>query len=76
MAYLLLIFIENYLAGEEHKKLRRVFHKLTFSNILFVEFKIQWSSVACYYKCFTIVIYDRNDIGLHYKTRDDRNWLS
>jgi len=27
-----------------------------------------------YYKCLTIVIYDRNDIGLYYKTRDDRNW--
>ncbi len=26
-----------------------------------------------YYKCFTIVIYDRNDIALYYKTRDDRN---
>jgi hypothetical protein len=26
-----------------------------------------------YYKCLTIVIYDRNDIGLYYKTRDDRN---
>ncbi len=26
-----------------------------------------------YYKCFTIVIYDQNDIGLYYKTRDDRN---
>jgi hypothetical protein len=26
-----------------------------------------------YYKCFTIVIYDCNDIGLYYKTRDDRN---
>jgi hypothetical protein len=26
-----------------------------------------------YYKCFTIIIYDRNDIGLYYNTRDDRN---
>jgi hypothetical protein len=26
-----------------------------------------------YYKCFTIVIYDHNDIGLYYKTRDDSN---
>ncbi len=26
-----------------------------------------------YYKQVTIVIYDRNDIGLYYKTRDDRN---
>jgi hypothetical protein len=25
------------------------------------------------YKCFMIVIYDHNDIGLYYKTRDDRN---
>ncbi len=29
-----------------------------------------------YYKSFTIVIYDCNDIGLYYKTRDDRNWRS
>ncbi len=27
-----------------------------------------------YYKQVTIVIYDRNDSGLYYKTRDDRNW--
>ncbi len=27
-----------------------------------------------YYKQVTIVIYDRNDIGLYYKTRDDHNW--
>jgi hypothetical protein len=26
-----------------------------------------------YYKQVTIVIYDRNDSGLYYKTRDDRN---
>jgi hypothetical protein len=26
-----------------------------------------------YYKQVMIVIYDRNDIGLYYKTRDDRN---
>ncbi len=26
-----------------------------------------------YYKCFTIVIYDHIDIGLYFKTRDDRN---
>jgi hypothetical protein len=26
-----------------------------------------------YYKCLTIIIYDRNDIGLYYKTRDDLN---
>ncbi len=29
-----------------------------------------------YYKQVTIVIYDHNDIGLYYKTRDDRNWRS
>jgi len=29
-----------------------------------------------YYKCLTIVIYDHYDIGLYYKTRDDRNWRS
>jgi hypothetical protein len=29
-----------------------------------------------YYKQVTIVIYDRNDIGLYYKTRDDHNWRS
>ncbi len=29
-----------------------------------------------YYKCLMIVIYDHNDIGLYYKTRDDRNWWS
>jgi hypothetical protein len=30
---------------------------------------------ACglYYKQVTIVIYDHNDIGLYYKTRDNRN---
>ncbi len=27
-----------------------------------------------YYKQVTIVIYNRNDSGLYYKTRDDRNW--
>ncbi len=26
-----------------------------------------------YYKCLTIVIYNRNDIGLYYKTRDNSN---
>jgi hypothetical protein len=26
-----------------------------------------------FYKCFTIVIYDLNDIGLNYKTRDNPN---
>jgi hypothetical protein len=26
-----------------------------------------------YYKHVMIVIYDRNDIGLYYKTRDDHN---
>ncbi len=31
-------------------------------------------SNGLYYKQVTIVIYDRNDIGLYYKTRDDRNW--
>ncbi len=25
-----------------------------------------------YYKCLSIVIYDCNDIGLYYKTRDNR----
>ncbi len=30
-------------------------------------------SCGLYYKCFTIVIYDCNDIALYYKTRDDRN---
>ena len=30
-------------------------------------------SSGLYYKCFTLVIYDRNDIGLYYKTRDNRN---
>ncbi len=34
-----------------------------------------------YYKCFTIVIYDRNDSGQLYKTTitiviDNRNWRS
>jgi hypothetical protein len=35
-----------------------------------------WYTGVCsglYYKCFTIVIYDRNDIRLYYKTRDDHN---
>ena len=30
-------------------------------------------SSGLYYKQVTIVIYDRNDIGLYYKTRDNRN---
>ncbi len=30
-------------------------------------------SSGLYYKCFTIVIYDCNDIGLYYKPRDDHN---
>jgi hypothetical protein len=34
-----------------------------------------------YYKCFTIVIYNRNDSGQYYKTTikiviDDHNWRS
>ncbi len=29
-----------------------------------------------YYKQVMIVIYDHNDIGLYYKTRDDCNWWS
>jgi hypothetical protein len=34
------------------------------------------SFIICglYYKQVTIVIYDRNDSGLYYKTRDDPNW--
>ncbi len=28
-----------------------------------------------YYKQVMTVIYDCNDIGLYYKTRDDRNWI-
>jgi hypothetical protein len=31
-------------------------------------------SSGLYYKQVTIVIYDRNDSGLYYTTRDDRNW--
>ncbi len=33
------------------------------------------SSLTCglYYKQVTIIIYDRKDIGLYYKTRDNRN---
>jgi len=38
--------------------------KLEFSIIL-PSIKIS----GLYYKCFTIVIYDRNDSGQHYKTR-------
>jgi hypothetical protein len=34
---------------------------------------IPMTSCGLYYKCLTIVIYDRNDIGLYYKTRDDCN---
>ncbi len=26
-----------------------------------------------YYKCFMIVIYNRNDVGLYYKIRDNHN---
>ncbi len=35
--------------------------------------KIPSDTCGLYYKCLTIVIYDRNDIGLYYKTRDNRN---
>ncbi len=31
------------------------------------------SNCGMYYKCFSIVIYNHNDIGLYYKTRDDHN---
>jgi hypothetical protein len=31
------------------------------------------SICGLYYKHVTIVIYDRNDIGLYYRPRDDRN---
>jgi hypothetical protein len=33
----------------------------------------EYHTCGLYYKCLTIVIYNRNDIGLYYKTRDDRN---
>jgi hypothetical protein len=36
-------------------------------------FITQFSTNGLYYKQVTIVIYDRNDSGLYYKTRDDRN---
>ncbi len=32
------------------------------------------ATCGLYYKQVMIVIYDRNDIGLYYKTRDNRNW--
>jgi len=31
------------------------------------------TTCGLYYKHVTIVIYDRNDIGLYYKPRDDHN---
>jgi hypothetical protein len=34
------------------------------------------ATIGLYYKCFTIVIYDLNDIGPYYKTRDNHNWRS
>ncbi len=45
---------------------------ITFKNFLRHGHCILASS-GLYYKQVTIVIYDRNDIGLYYKTRDDRN---
>jgi hypothetical protein len=39
----------------------------------------KWCHLAVndlYYKFFTIVIYDCNDIGLNYKTRDNHNLRS
>jgi hypothetical protein len=49
-----------------------------WKNGMQVSFFIQGRSVASglYYKQVMIVIYDRMDIGLYYKTRDDRNWRS
>ncbi len=50
---------------------------LSAKNILFYVgerkcFFTEYTS-GLYYKCFTIIIYDCNDICLYYKTRDDRN---
>ncbi len=35
--------------------------------------RLRQETSGLYYKCFTIIIYDPNDIGLYYKTRDNRN---
>ncbi len=45
--------------------------KFSFSGMSV--FAVRWQLSCPYYKCFTIVFYNRNDIGLYYKTRDDRN---
>ncbi len=40
-----------------------------------LEYSLQaFPTNGLYYKQVTIIIYDRNDSGLYYKTRDDRNW--
>ncbi len=49
-----------------------VISALYYKNILTI---ISYTS-GLYYKQVMIVIYDRNDIGLYYKTRDARNWQS
>jgi hypothetical protein len=51
----------------EQLKLMYIDAALVTKKIFFVDYS------GLYYKCFAIVIYDRNDIGLYYKTRDDRN---
>ncbi len=70
-------------------KIKTIYNFIKLANYLKKIFKNSWSpyyktyygrnirifiiSCGLYYKCLTIVIYDRNDIGLYYKTRDDRN---
>jgi hypothetical protein len=51
---------------DNQKERKKVFNVKTF-------FSSSLMLCGLYYKQVTIVIYNRNDIGLYYKTRDDRN---
>jgi hypothetical protein len=55
--------------------------KYNSMNILHTVSDFQTELCGLYYKCFMIVIYDRNDNGQYYKTTimiviDNRNWRS
>jgi hypothetical protein len=49
-------------------------HSFIYNNLYILHWFAPTSGL--YYKQVTVVIYDSNDIGLYYKTRDDRNWWS
>ncbi len=51
-------------------------HFYCYSECCYAEFFLALEpnhTGGLYYKQVMIVIYDRNDIGLYYKTRDNRN---